>query len=149
MEAALKFAVSDETARYEPQVLDYIHRLDAGSVFYDLGACVGFFSLHAAAHGLEVYAFEVEAKNFSALQQNFAVNSSLTPRGFHVGISDGTSEWANLRVGQDHAGGHHKTLVVPEFAGAPITVSEEYPIERVRVRQTPHRATVAWVRTFV
>ncbi len=133
MEAALKFAVTDDFAQYEPQVLDYIRRLDAGAVFYDLGACVGFFSLHAAARGLEVYAFEVEAKNFAALQQNFAVNSTLTPRAFHVGVTDGTSDWADLRVGQDRAGGHHKTLVVPEFAGAPTTVSKNYPIERVRV----------------
>lgn len=128
----LHFVCPDETAQYEPQVLDYIERLECDSVFYDLGACVGFFSLFAAARKLRVFAFEIEAKNFAALKQNFSANR-FSARAFQVGVSDGTSQWANMRIGQDKAGGHHKTLVVDEFAGPANIVKEEYAIERVRV----------------
>jgi FkbM family methyltransferase len=129
----LYFACPDETAIYEPQVLDYIDRLERGSVFYDLGACVGYFSLYASAKCLDVYAFEIEAKNFAALQQNLSANEFSNVRAFQVGVSDGASQWADLRVGQDKAGGHHKTLVVDEFAGPANIVKEEYTIQRVRV----------------
>jgi FkbM family methyltransferase len=127
------FAVGDETAKYEPQVLDYIDRLERGAVFYDLGACVGYFSLYAAARGLDVCAFEVEAKNFAALSANLEANPELQVRAFSIGVSDGSSDWADLRVGQDKAGGHHKTLCVDEFAGPANIVSDEYAVERVRV----------------
>jgi FkbM family methyltransferase len=73
----------------------------------------------------------VEAKNFAALEQNFAANRS-SARAFQIGVSD-RSGWANLRVGQDKAGGHHKTLVLDEFAGPPNIVKEEYATLRVRV----------------
>jgi FkbM family methyltransferase len=127
----LSFVCPDETAQYEPQVLDYIDRLEPGSVFYDLGACVGFFSLYAAASGLKVCAFEVEEKNFAALKQNFSA-SRTKARAFNIGVSE-RSGWADLRVGQDKAGGHHKTLVVEEFAGPQNIISDEYAIKRVRV----------------
>jgi FkbM family methyltransferase len=127
------FAVGDETATYEPQVLDYIDRLERGAVLYDLGACVGYFSLYAAARGLDVCAFEVEAKNFAALSANLEANPELSVQAFPIGVSDGSSDWADLRVGQDKAGGHHKTLCVDEFAGPANIVSDEYAVERVRV----------------
>lgn len=127
----LSFVCADETAQYEPQVLDYIDRLEQGSVFFDLGACVGFFSLYAAVCGLKVFAFEIESKNFAALEQNFAANGTKA-RAFHIGVSDHNG-WGDLRVGQDKAGGHHKTLVVKEFAGPSNIVNDKYAIERVRV----------------
>lgn len=129
----LYFRCADETAQYEPQVLDYIDRLQQGACFYDLGACVGFFSLYAAACGLKAYSFEIEAKNFAALEANLAVNPRLAVEALHVGVSDGTTDWADLRVGQDRAGGHHKTLVSDEFAGPANIVDAGYAIERVRV----------------
>lgn len=128
----LRFECPDETAQYEPQVVDYIDSLPPGSVFYDLGACVGFFSLYAAAKNHRVFAFEIEAKNFAALQRNIAASRS-TVRAFQVGVSDGSSQWAELRIGQDKAGGHHKTLVLDEFAGPANIVKQEYAVERVRV----------------
>ncbi len=130
---SLYFVVNDSTAQYEPQVLDYIDKLPVGAVFYDLGACVGFFSLYAAARGLQSFAFEVESKNFSGLEANVAANPRLDVRRFQIGISDGAAPWADLRVGQDHVGGHHKTLVTEKFSGPANIVRAEYVLERVRV----------------
>lgn len=132
-EKTLHFDCVDETAQYEPQVLDYIDRLEPGASFYDLGACVGFFSLYAAARGMKAHAFEIEAKNFAALESNLAVNQHLSVQAFQIGVSDGTSEWDELRVGQNRAGGHHKTLVSDEFAGPASIMHDDYAIERVRV----------------
>lgn len=124
---------ADITAEYEPQVLDYIDRLPGGSRFFDLGACVGFFSLYASNRGLDVYALEIESKNFAALTANLAANPTMPVHALHMGVSDGSSDWADLRIGQDCAGGHHKTLVCEEFAGPANIARDDYRIERVRV----------------
>ena len=129
----LRLAHADITAEYEPQVLDYIDRLPKGSTFFDLGACVGFFSLYASACGLNAFAFEIEAKNFAALEANIAANPGARVRAFPIGVSDGQCGWADLRIGQDCAGGHHKTLICEEFSGPANIARKDYRVERVRV----------------
>lgn len=58
----------------EPETVHFIESLPEGSVFYDIGACVGGYSLIAAKHGLEVYAFEPAPFNSRRLKQNVSLN---------------------------------------------------------------------------
>lgn len=97
---------------YETEVLDFIDRIAPGEVLYDLGACEGRFALYAAKRGIECYAFEPEASNFQAMQENVELNGDAARTHLHpvncaVGDHSGT---AVLRIGQPWAGGHHKTV---------------------------------------
>ena len=62
----------------EPEVQDVVRRwLEPGSVFYDIGANIGFFSLigaRAVGSGGRVYAFEPVAENAAAVRANAALN---------------------------------------------------------------------------
>lgn len=45
-----------------------------GSVFYDMGAQIGWYSLLAASSGLKAHAFEADEVNLSTLKASFKVN---------------------------------------------------------------------------
>jgi len=96
----------------ETEVLDFIDRINAGEVLYDLGACEGRFALYAALKGVRCYAFEPEAMNFRALEDNIALNGDavarlLTPMNYAVGESN---HQTTIKIGQPWAGGHHRVL---------------------------------------
>jgi FkbM family methyltransferase len=62
--------------RYEVAVQHIlVENLKPGSVFYDVGAGFGFFSLLAAHQGARVFAFEPDAKNAGALRHHARLNS--------------------------------------------------------------------------
>jgi FkbM family methyltransferase len=96
---------------YETEVLDFIDGIRPGEVLFDLGACEGRFALYAAKRGVRCYAFEPEAANFQAFQENLALNpdaaANLTAINAAVGSYTGK---ATLNIGQPWAGGHHKTV---------------------------------------
>src|SRR6267142_6701409 len=50
-------------------------RLKPGSVFYDVGANLGFYSLLAARQGAQVFAFEPDAQNAESLERHARLNS--------------------------------------------------------------------------
>ena len=59
----------------EPETADWLRCvIGEGSAFYDIGACVGSYSLVAAALGGRVHAFEPVAPNFAQLQSNIWLN---------------------------------------------------------------------------
>lgn len=95
----------------ETEVLDFIDGIKEGEVFYDLGACEGRFALYAALRNVQVYAFEPEAMNFHALQQNLALNAEraafLTPFRYAVGASNYKT---TIKIAQPWAGGHQRVL---------------------------------------
>jgi FkbM family methyltransferase len=109
----------------EDLVKEYINSLSEGEVFYDLGACVGYFSMYASKKGLDVYSFEVESKNFLGLSENISANK-LNTKIYNIGISDGKLNTMTLMVGQDHIGGHHKTLVTDNFTNMDGIRQENY-----------------------
>jgi FkbM family methyltransferase len=96
---------------YETENLDFIDRIQAGEVMYDLGACEGRFSIYAALKGIRVISFEPEAKNYSVFVQNVALNelspSQLKPIHAGLGEKDGK---ATLNIGQPWEGGHQKVV---------------------------------------
>ncbi len=59
----------------EEDTIAWINKMQAGSVLFDVGACMGGYSLYAAAHGIQVHAFEPESQNFALLCRNVAINN--------------------------------------------------------------------------
>ena len=59
----------------QPGTIDWIDRFEPGTVFWDIGANVGVFSLYAARRGhARVFAFEPAAVNYFLLSANCEVN---------------------------------------------------------------------------
>jgi FkbM family methyltransferase len=97
----------------EPELLDWIDRMDDGGVFFDLGASIGHFSLYAALkRQVRVFCFEPEAQNFAALELNHFLNrSGLTHplHSFNVALArEKAMEWVDIR--HYGAGEHQKSL---------------------------------------
>lgn len=79
----LNFAVPNVICRFrartfsfkEPETLAWIDRFESGTVFWDVGANVGLYSIYAAkARGCEVYAFEPSVFNLEFLARNANLN---------------------------------------------------------------------------
>ncbi len=67
-----------EAGTKEPDTVRWIDKeLQSGDVFFDVGACVGNYSIYAAARhpGLTVCAFEPEPNSFIDLAKNVQINS--------------------------------------------------------------------------
>lgn len=75
----------------ESETAIWIRRVaTAGSVFFDIGACVGSYSLIADALGATVHAFEPVALNYSQLQANIWLNRSQRISAWPVACADKT-----------------------------------------------------------
>src|SRR4051794_8999905 len=76
----------------EPELLDWIDRMEPDSVLYDLGASTGPFTMYAAVKGLKVVAFEPEAQNHAVLEMNHFLNRQAIKHpvtSLNVALSDG------------------------------------------------------------
>ncbi len=107
---------------HESEVTEYICSLPKGSIFYDLGSCVGAFALQACSLGLKVVAFEVEDANYNQLVRNYHLNNDQFEKDHYfkpiqIGIADKKGK-IMLRVGQGGPGGHHKTLALDTFCAS-------------------------------
>jgi FkbM family methyltransferase len=61
---------------YEIKVQQVLQEsLKSDSVFYDVGANIGFYSLLAARHGAQVFAFEPDVRNAESLERHARLNS--------------------------------------------------------------------------
>jgi len=128
----LKFAHKDNTVQYEQHVFDYIDKIQKDEVFYDIGACLGAFSLYDAIQNINVYSFEVDPKNFKGMMGNIEINKlEHKIKTFNIGISDGLKKEMNLYVGQDRIGGHHKTLDTDNFVASEDIRNDNY--KKIRV----------------
>lgn len=59
----------------EPHTVKWLKKIPQGSIFLDVGANVGMYSIFAAAvRKAQVYAFEPESQNFALLNQNIQSN---------------------------------------------------------------------------
>lgn len=99
----------------EPELLDFIDAIPAGSAYYDIGASNGIFACYAAAKGLQVFAFEPEAQNYALLDRNNFLNKGGI-HCFNLAISD-KQELGKLYSAKFEAGGHMKILDQPTFVG--------------------------------
>lgn len=99
----------------EPELLDFIDAIPAGSVYYDIGASNGIFACYAAVKGLNVFAFEPEAQNYALLDRNNFLNNGAI-KCFNLAISD-KQELGKLYSAKFEAAGHLKILDQPRYVG--------------------------------
>ncbi|APJ04580.1 FkbM family methyltransferase [Silvanigrella aquatica] len=72
----------------EPDTIEWINSFEQNSVFYDVGANMGVFSLYAAAKGHRVYSFEPESTNYALLNTNIYINNySEVMRAYNIALS--------------------------------------------------------------
>jgi len=62
------------TFEKEPETVEWIEGFDKNDIVYDVGACVGQYSLIASKYAKEVYAFEPATFNFNLLNKNIIYN---------------------------------------------------------------------------
>lgn len=65
----------DTLLEKEPDTIDWINSFEKNSVFFDIGANIGIYSVYAAKKGIKVFSFEPEALNYSLLNQNIYLNN--------------------------------------------------------------------------
>jgi len=106
-----------ELAIREPSILDFIDNMPPSSVFYDLGSCIGVFSLYASKKSHEVWCFEPDPINYTRIVAG-REESLCQVNAEQVAISDGKTNVETLMIegGVNHA--HHRILKTNKFAGA-------------------------------
>lgn len=88
----------------EPETLEWIRGFSAGDVFFDIGANVGTYSIYAANHCGQVYAFEPESANYAVLNRNIRLNDVAgRVRAFPLAISE-SRRLDSLRLQSTKAG---------------------------------------------
>lgn len=115
----------------EDYIRNWIASLDKKSIFYDLGANLGYFSLYAAYIGIETYAFEVDKNNFIGLESNSKNLGIKNHHIFNIGVAD-RKRIVNLRKFNDVIGEHRKTLDIEEFSAKDDIISQNI-IEEIEV----------------
>jgi FkbM family methyltransferase len=101
----------------EPETASWIRRvISPDSVFYDIGACVGSYSLIASALGATIHAFEPSALNYSQLQKNTWLNRSVDLTAWPVAL---TSKTTPLRIGLSSLQAGAASHDVSEFGNRP------------------------------
>lgn len=105
----------DSYSAKEPETLDWVDRkVRSGTVFYDIGANIGLYSLYTAARNPDaiVYAFEPEAQNHAHLCQNIFVNNftNVTPCAIALGP---TEELSTFHISTMDAGSALHSLNAP------------------------------------
>jgi FkbM family methyltransferase len=93
--AGVKFYTPNEFTKWraetlltkEPVTIEWLKGMRKGAVMYDVGACIGSYSLFAGVNGVKVYAFEPEPENFSMLVRNMELNN-IEPRAYCIAASD-------------------------------------------------------------
>lgn len=112
----------------EPEMLDFIDSMDEDSIFYDIGASNGIFSIYAMNKRLRVFAFEPEIQNFALLGTNSYLNSNSCKHQskiFNIALSD-KNEMGNMFIAKFEAGGHMKILDKAKKVGEEITFEPDF-----------------------
>ncbi len=112
----------------EPEMLDFIDSIKEDSVFYDIGASNGIFSIYAMNKGLKVFSFEPEIQNFALLGTNNYLNSKQIKHQakiFNIAVSD-SNKMGNIYIAKFEAGGHMKILDKPEKVGEKKTFIPDF-----------------------
>jgi len=66
---------ADTFSSKEPETLNWIDSIERGSIFWDIGANVGLYSVYAAKRGCMVYSFEPSVFNLEVLARNISLNN--------------------------------------------------------------------------
>ena len=107
---------AEDLEKIEPHTLDWIDGFTNDSVFYDIGALSGPFSLYAAIKvPSKVIAFEPEAQNFAALEMNHFLNKNRIKHplvSLNVALSD-SNELGLIYITKNVAGEAMKIIDKP------------------------------------
>ena len=88
----------------EPETLQWIDQFEPGSIFWDVGAHIGIYSLYAALRpDIAVRAFEPAAANYGALCRNIEANAFPQVEAYCVALGDRT-RLGHLNMSATHAG---------------------------------------------
>lgn len=58
----------------EPEMIAWLDRMEEKSVFWDIGANIGLYSIYAGKRDMKVYAFEPSALNTCLISKNIELN---------------------------------------------------------------------------
>ncbi len=89
----------------EPETIEWIDKMEIGSLLWDIGANVGLYSVYAGVKGLRVCAFEPSALNTFLISKNIELNNlkdNVTL--FPIAISD-KNEFGYLNMTSTELGG--------------------------------------------
>lgn len=89
----------------EPEMIEWIDKMEDDAILWDIGANVGLYSMYAGIKGLKVFAFEPSALNTFLISKNIEVNGlkdnvSLFP----IAVSD-KNEFGYLNMTSTSLGG--------------------------------------------
>jgi FkbM family methyltransferase len=124
------------TSGFEAGTIDFFDRvLPRCRQMIDFGAFIGFTTLHAASHGVEVFAFEPNPASHDLLARNVAANPTLAPR-IHlfrhgIGPRDGEAMLFAKAKADSGASLHRTVERGGTIAGAPAAVIELRDAARV------------------
>jgi FkbM family methyltransferase len=106
------FSIPNELCEYradsfsikEPETLDWIDSIEPGTIFWDIGANVGLYSVYAAKKGCKVYAFEPSVFNLEVLARNSNLNGltnliSIIPGALSDKTGFGTLNMTSTQIG--------------------------------------------------
>lgn len=97
----------------EPETTEWIKCVVShGTVFFDIGACVGSYSLIADSLGAIVHAFEPVAVNYAQLQANSWLNNSERISAWPVACTD-TTRPLTISLSSPVPGAASHTVAVP------------------------------------
>lgn len=125
----------------EPETLEWLRiEINEQSVFWDIGANIGLYSLYAATLNprCKILAFEPESQNFASLCRNVYVNKFSNIDVFGFAINGGPLSIGNLHVSEMMAGAAVHNLEVPSpwtkldsvFQQKTVTVSLDDLVDR-------------------
>tara|TARA_B110000238_G_C15903610_1_gene343142 strand:- start:6 stop:683 length:678 start_codon:yes stop_codon:yes gene_type:complete len=119
----MKFCVPNSLSSYraktfsskEPETLEWIESFNEGSIFWDIGANIGLYSIYAAKYNnVQVYAFEPSVFNLEFLAKNIYKNAlSEKVKIFPLALSN-------------HPGFNLFKMNDPLWGGALSTFGEDY-----------------------
>ena len=95
----------------EPITIEWIRNFEKQSIFFDIGANIGVYSIFSALiNSSKVYSFEPESNNFQVLMQNIIANNLIDKvTAFQIGISNKT-EFTKLHLSNFIPGQSHHTV---------------------------------------
>lgn len=74
----------------EPETIEWINTFETGSIFFDIGANVGMFSIYAAKaiEKIQVLSFEPLSVNYAKLNENIMANRTTQIKAYPIALND-------------------------------------------------------------
>lgn len=87
----------------EPETIEWINSMNPNSIFFDVGANIGIYTICAGAKNIKTYSFEPHAVNFSNLCETISVNNYDHCVAYCLALSD-QSKFDKISIKNYYAG---------------------------------------------